>query len=99
MSCLCRGRLGLFPANRVKDFLCCGDVLGHFGQVHLVCFERAQLFDRVRKLYTFDGGEFVESEVKCATRRGPGNLELSVFGLDRSLTTFSTKIINWKLGI
>ena len=47
----------------------------------------------------FDGGEFVEYKVKCDTRRGPENLELSVFGLNRSLTTFSTKIINWKLGI
>ena len=53
----------------------------------------------ILKLVLFDGGEFVESEVKCATRRGPGNLELGVFGLDQSLTTFLTKIINWKLGI
>ena len=53
----------------------------------------------ILKLVLFDGGEFVEYEVKCDTLRGPENLELSVFGLDWSLTTFSTKIINWKLGI
>ena len=53
----------------------------------------------ILKLVIFDDREFVESEVKCDTRRGPGNLELGVFGLDRSLTTFLTKIINWKLGI
>ena len=51
------------------------------------------------KLVLFDDREFAESEVKCVTHHGLGNLELGVFGLDRRSTTFSTETISWKLGI